>query len=149
MVEERPKGVALMQGHPELSVHRAIRSSSKDPHGMGVAATGDIANSKYAWEEHMLMDEAANDNRVTELISILSTTLTNIDVEYEFELARIRITAKPELRGVIVDTVRQRHIKRREPYVRQIAELRKQMSQRHGRVACSDRPGLGSKARGA
>jgi hypothetical protein len=41
------------------------------------------------------MDKAANDNRVTELISILSTTLANIDVEYEFELARIRMTAKP------------------------------------------------------
>ena len=86
----------------------------------------------------MLMDEAANDNRVTELISILSATLTNIDVEYEFELARIRITAKPELRAMIVDTVRQRHIKRREPYVRQIAELRKQMSQSQVRFACSD-----------
>jgi hypothetical protein len=75
----------------------------------------------------MLMDKAANDNRVTELISILSTTLTNIDVEYEFELAQIRITANPELRAMIVDTVRQRHIERREPYVRQIAELRKRM----------------------
>jgi hypothetical protein len=74
------------------------------------------------------MDKAANDNRVTELISILSTTLTNIDVEYEFELARIRITAKPELRAMIVDTVRQRHVERREPYVRQIAELRRRMS---------------------
>ena len=84
------------------------------------------------------MDQAANDNRVTELISILSTTLTNIDVEYEFELARIRITAKPELRAVIVDTVRQRHFERREPYVRQIAVLRKRMSQTQGRVACSD-----------
>jgi len=61
------------------------------------------------------MNEAANDNRVTELISILSTTLTNIDVKYEFELARIRITVKPELRAMIVDTVRQRHIERREP----------------------------------
>ena len=86
----------------------------------------------------MLMDEAANDNRVTELISILSTTLTNIDVEYEFELARIRITAKPELRAMLVETVRQRHIERREPYVRQIAELRKQMSQSQVRFACSD-----------
>ena len=64
---------------------------------------------------------------MTELISILSTTLTNIDVEYEFELARIRITTKPQLRAMIVDTVRQRYIKRREPYVRQIAELRKRM----------------------
>ena len=97
----------------------------------------------------MLMDEAANDNRVTELISILSATLTNIDVEYEFELARIRITAKPELRAMLVETVRQRHIERREPYVRQIAELRKRMSQSQGRVACSDRPDLGSKVRGA
>ena len=75
------------------------------------------------------MGKAANDNRSNELISILSTTLTNIDVEYEFELARIRVTAKPELRATIVDTVRQRHIARREPYVRQIAELQKRMSQ--------------------
>lgn len=75
------------------------------------------------------MGKAANDNRSNELISILSTTLTNIDVEYEFELARIRVTAKPDLRAAIVDTVRQRHIARREPYVRQIAELQKRMSQ--------------------
>ncbi|WP_445503242.1 hypothetical protein [Microvirga sp. G4-2] len=70
------------------------------------------------------MNMAANDNQVAELISILSTTLANIDVEYEFELARIRATAKPDLRAVILDTVRQRHVERREPYVRQIAELR-------------------------
>ena len=61
------------------------------------------------------MDKAANDNRVTELISILSTTLANIDVEYDFELARIRVTAKPNLRAMIVDTVRQRHVERRDP----------------------------------
>ena len=97
----------------------------------------------------MLTGKATNDNQVSELISILSTTLTNIEVEYEFELARIRITAKPELRAMIVDTVRQRHIERREPYVRQIAELQKQMRQSQGAVACSDRPYLGSKARGA
>jgi hypothetical protein len=76
------------------------------------------------------MGKAANDNRATELISILSTTLSNIDVEYEFELTRIRVTAKPELRAMIVDTVRQRHIARREPYVRQIAELQKRIGQR-------------------
>jgi hypothetical protein len=75
------------------------------------------------------MDKAANDNRVAELISILSTTLANIDVEYEFELARIRVTAKPNLRAIILDTVRQRHIERRTPYVREIAELRKRSSQ--------------------
>ena len=75
------------------------------------------------------MDKAANDNRVTELISILSTTLANLDVEYDFELARIRVTAKPNLRAMIVDTVRQRHVERRAPYVRQIAELRKRMNQ--------------------
>ena len=75
------------------------------------------------------MDKAANDNRVAELISILSTTLANIDVEYEFELVRIRVTAKPNLKAIIVDTVRQRHIERRTPYVREIAELRKRSSQ--------------------
>jgi hypothetical protein len=76
------------------------------------------------------MEKAANDNRIAELISLLSTTLANIDVEYDFELARIRVTAKPEIRAMIVDTVRQRHIARREPYVRQIAELRKRVGQR-------------------
>ncbi len=70
------------------------------------------------------MDKAVNDNRISDLISILSTTLANIDVEYEFEIARIRATAKPDLRTMILDTVRQRHIQRRQPYVRQIAELR-------------------------
>jgi hypothetical protein len=72
------------------------------------------------------MDKAANDNRVAELISSLSTTLANIDVE--FDLARIRVTAKPKLRARIVDTGRQHHIQRREPYVRQIAELQKRTS---------------------
>ena len=75
------------------------------------------------------MDKAANDNRVTELISILSTTLANLDVEYDFELARIRVTAQPHLTAMIMDTVRQRHVERRTPYVRQIAELRKRTSQ--------------------
>jgi hypothetical protein len=84
----------------------------------------------YVREGHKPVDKAANDNRVTELISILSTTLANIDVEYDFELARIRVTAKPNLRAMIVDTVRQRHVERRAPYVRQIAELRKRMN--HG-----------------
>jgi hypothetical protein len=58
----------------------------------------------------------------------LSTTPANIDVEYEFDLARIRVTAKPKLRAIIVDTGRQHHIQRREPYVRQIAELQKRTS---------------------
>ena len=75
------------------------------------------------------MDKAANDNRVAELISVLPTTLANIDVEYEFELARVRVTAKPKLRAMIMDTVCQRHIERRTPYVREIAELRKRSSQ--------------------
>ncbi|QRM34247.1 hypothetical protein [Microvirga sp. VF16] len=75
------------------------------------------------------MDKAANDNRVAELIAILSTTLANIDVEYELELARIRVTAKPNLTAMIMDTVRQRHVERRTPYVRQIAELRKRTGQ--------------------
>jgi hypothetical protein len=76
------------------------------------------------------MHTAANDNRNAELISILSTTLANIDAEYAFELARIRVTAKPALMTMIVDTVRQRHVERREPYVRQIAELRRRIDAR-------------------
>ena len=76
------------------------------------------------------MDKAANDNRGADLISILSTTLANIDVEYEFELARLRVTAKPNLRAMIMNTVRQRHRERRASYVRQIAELQKRMSRK-------------------
>lgn len=73
------------------------------------------------------MDKAANDNKVVTLISSLAATLSNIDVEYEFELARIRATTKPDLRAMILDTVRQRHLERWAPYVRHIAELRKQI----------------------
>jgi hypothetical protein len=47
------------------------------------------------------MDKAANDNRGAELISILSSTLANIDVEYE--LVRIRVTSKPDLRATILE----------------------------------------------
>jgi len=64
------------------------------------------------------MDEAANDNTIVTLISSLAATLSNIDVEYEFEAARIRATAKSDLRAMILDTVRQRHLERRAPYVR-------------------------------
>jgi hypothetical protein len=49
------------------------------------------------------MDKAANDTRSAELISILSSTLANIDVEYEFELVRIRVTSKPDLRAIILE----------------------------------------------
>jgi hypothetical protein len=76
-----------------------------------------------------VIDKAANEHRAAALISILSTTLANIDVEYEFELARIRVTAKPNLRSIILDAVRRRHIERRAPYVQQIAEFRKRTSQ--------------------
>ena len=76
------------------------------------------------------MDKAANDNRVADLISILSTTLANIDVEYEFELARLRVTAKPDLRAMLMNTVRQRHRERRASYVRQIVELQKRISRK-------------------
>ena len=66
---------------------------------------------------HKPMDRAANGSRVTEHISTLSTTLTNIDVGYAFELARIRVTARPYPAAMIMDTLRQRHVERRTPYV--------------------------------
>ena len=75
------------------------------------------------------MDKAANDNRVAGLISIF-TTLADINMESEFELARLRVTAKPNLRAMIMNTVRQRHRERRASYVRQIAELQKRMSRK-------------------
>lgn len=76
----------------------------------------------------MPQQSAANDNRIANLIATLSSTLSNIDVEYEFELARIRSTARPDLRAMIFDTVRQRHQERREPYVRHLSQLRQQGS---------------------
>jgi hypothetical protein len=76
------------------------------------------------------MNRAANDNGIVTLINSLSATLSNIDIEYEFELARIRATARPDLKALILNTVRQRHLERREPYVRHLAELRKRVQQR-------------------
>jgi hypothetical protein len=49
------------------------------------------------------MDKAANDNRGAELISILSSTLANIDVEYKVGLIRIRVTSEPDLRATILE----------------------------------------------
>ena len=48
-----------------------------------------------------------------------------------------------------MDTVRQRRIERRTPYVRQIAELRKRTNQGSGRIAGPDRLCVGNAARGA
>ena len=68
------------------------------------------------------MDNTAYD-KVNELISMLSKTLANIDFEYEFELNRIRSTAKPDLRITILDRVRRRHIERREPYIGSVQQV--------------------------
>lgn len=78
----------------------------------------------------MLPNEAVNDNRVLTLIDTLSSTLSNLDAEFAHEVARVRSTAKPDLRPVILGTVQRRHMQRREPYVRQIAQLRKQIGAR-------------------
>jgi len=76
-----------------------------------------------------MLQEAVNDNqRVATLIDTLSSTLRNLDTEFQFELARAQSSSRPDLRPVILDTVRRRYQQRREPYVRQIAELRSRMN---------------------
>ncbi len=78
----------------------------------------------------MLPDETDHDSRVIVLINALSSTLMNIDAEYESEVARVHSTASPELRTVILGTVRRRHLQRREPYVRHLVELRQSINAR-------------------
>jgi hypothetical protein len=82
------------------------------------------------WGKIMLPQEAANHDRIMVLISALCSTLSNIDAEFEFEVARVRSTARPDLRPVILHTVRKRHMQRREPYVRQLAALRSRITTR-------------------
>ena len=66
------------------------------------------------------------DNRALALINTLSSTLLNIDAEYEFEIRRIRATktAARDHRDFVLERLRMRHDERREPYIRNIAELR-------------------------
>lgn len=73
----------------------------------------------------MLPKNDLSDDRIMALIGTLSSTLKNIDAEFEFEVARVQSSASPDLKPVILGTVQQRHMQRREPYVRQLAELRR------------------------
>ena len=69
---------------------------------------------------------AANDNRLHTLISSLSSTLNNIDLEYQSELQRLRAShLADEFRRVISRTLQERYRQRREPYVKHLAELRR------------------------
>jgi hypothetical protein len=83
----------------------------------------------------VMLREAVNDNqRVVALINALSGTLNNIDAEFQLELARAKSTSRPDIRPIVVERVRRRHEQRREPYVRQIAELRRRI---HPAEACA------------
>jgi len=82
-----------------------------------------------------MLQEAVNDNqRVMTLIDTLSSTLRNIDAEYEYELARARTTAKPDIRPAVLDTVHRRHQQRRAPYVQKLAELRSRVKSLEARA---------------
>jgi hypothetical protein len=82
-----------------------------------------------------MLQEAMNDNqRVMTLINALTGTLNNIDAEFQLELARAQPTSRPDIRPIVVDRVRRLHEQRREPYVRQIAELRRRI---HLAEACA------------
>lgn len=82
-----------------------------------------------------MLQEAVNDNqRVMTLINTLSGTLRNIDAEFEYELARARSTAKPDIRPVVMETVRRRYQQRREPYVQKLAELRSRVKTAEARA---------------
>lgn len=74
--------------------------------------------------------EVANKDRVLALIDTLSSTLSNFDAEFQYQVAHVHSTVEPDLRPVILSTVQRRHLQRREPYVQQIAELRKQVGTR-------------------
>ena len=78
----------------------------------------------------MLHDNQVSDRRVMTLIHSLSSTLSNIDAEFAFEIERMRSTAKPDLRPMLLNAAQRRDMQRREPYVRQLAELRRQIKGR-------------------
>ncbi|WP_134499205.1 hypothetical protein [Microvirga pakistanensis] len=73
----------------------------------------------------MLPNDNPTEDRIRTLIGVLSGTLKNIDAEFELELARVQSSANPDLRPMILSTVQRRHMQRREPYVRHLAELRR------------------------
>ena len=56
----------------------------------GAAAIRPVSQTSLVWQGGTKpKDKTANDNRGAELISILATTRANIDVGYEFEVARL------------------------------------------------------------
>jgi hypothetical protein len=70
--------------------------------------------------------KVANDNNVIALIHALSSTLTNIDLEYQSEVQRLQASRlEGSFRAVIAQTLWERHRQRREPYVRHLSELRR------------------------
>jgi hypothetical protein len=71
-------------------------------------------------------NRAANDNQLQTLIQSLSSTLNNIDLEYQSELQQLQASRlTDEFRRVISRSLQERHRQRREPYVRHLAELRR------------------------
>jgi hypothetical protein len=66
-------------------------------------------------------------SKIAVILQSLSSTLHNIDLEHKRELERVASSALDgDFAALIVATLRARHRQRREPYVRHIAELRKQ-----------------------
>jgi hypothetical protein len=62
------------------------------------------------------------------LLASLSTTLRNMDFEYEREREKIQSsTPNPSLTAKALERLRELHLERREPYLRQVAILQ----QRH------------------
>ena len=65
-------------------------------------------------------------HHVSALIHALSSTLTNIDFEYQSEVQRLQASrVEGTSRAVIAQTLWERHRQRREPYVRHLSELRR------------------------
>jgi hypothetical protein len=95
---------------------------------MGCFARDNHELTTTQWDGTAMQDNrAANDNQLHTLISSLSSTLNNIDLEYQSELQRLQAShLTGEFRRVISQTLQERHRQRREPYVKHLAELRRQ-----------------------
>ena len=78
----------------------------------------------------MQVSRVADQNHLLTLIQSLSSTLINIDSEYQSEVQRLYAShVTREFSAVIGRTLQDRHNQRREPYVRNLAELRSRASE--------------------
>jgi hypothetical protein len=65
------------------------------------------------------------------LVQSLVETLSNIDFEHRLEIERLQASrTSPEIKWLLVEKCRERHRERRAPYIRELARLHRQRTQR-------------------